>query len=245
MRTVRKGDIGWIAAVWLASFACYAPMLLQRCGMELPELLLDLKYGFVLVPLLTTILFSAGAHRLKENFAGQLKRPSKRELAACAFLALAGLGVTCGYSFAAKTDLLGRTYVSIPAFAFRCGYLFLTALAEEAAWRGYFFRRMAGRMKPMAASVWTGMIWAVWHIPMWSIRNALPWGELPLLIIWTVQTAVVLGMYYFRFRNVLSAALLHMIFNVCFLAPVWCSILLLLAGIIFCRRIWPGDKKCT
>ena len=57
---------------------------------------------------------------------------------------------------------------------------------------------------------------------------------LPLLV-WVMLVSVVLSLFYNRSQNVLSAALLHMIFNVCFLAPVgWnCAVLLccVLAGL--------------
>ena len=40
----------WVLTVYALSFICYLPMLLQRSGLAVPEALLYLRYGFLLVP---------------------------------------------------------------------------------------------------------------------------------------------------------------------------------------------------
>lgn len=43
---------------------------------------------------------------------------------------------------------------------------------EEAGWRGYFFPELEKRMNFTAASLVQGIIWAVWHLPLWLVVNA-------------------------------------------------------------------------
>jgi len=108
----------------------------------------------------------------------------------------------------------------------------MTALVEETAWRCFFFQRIAARGKVTTAAILTGVVWAVWHIPMWTIRNALSWMEIVPLFIWAVLISVVLGIAYWHFKNLFSVSLLHMIFNVCFLAPTKYNNIVILSGII-------------
>ena len=98
-------------------------------------------------------------------------------------------------------------------------YLFATALIEEIPWRGFLYNRLVAGRKSIGVAIFVGVIWAIWHIPMWLIRNSLTIAEMIPWFIWAVLISVVLGMGYSMFRNILSVSLMHMIFNVCFLAP--------------------------
>lgn len=228
----------WTVIVYIASFLCYVPALLRRLGVMVPAGLLNLKYGFVLVPALTAALFLARERRIKDYWTSCFKGLSIRELAACAVIAFVGAVSACGYSFFAQTDLFAGAYPSAGAFAASCAYLFLTALAEEAAWRGFLCRRLAAEGRRGRAILLSGTVWAVWHIPMWTIRNALPPMEILSLLVWAVLASVVLGAFYCAFGNLFSAALLHAALNACFLAPAAVNAAVLSAGILICRAIY-------
>lgn len=234
MRNARMETALWIGTVYLLSFLCYAPMFFQRLGYRVPAALLSLKYGFVLVPALVSFPFWVRRSPAEKRPA--LSRISWKELAVCGAAAAAGLLVTAGYSAAAGTGLYGGAYPTAASLAGSCAYLFLTALAEEAAWRGFLFRRMTGNV--LSASLGTGIAWAVWHIPMWAIRNALGPADILPLFLWAVLLSVVLGVFYRTFGHITSAALLHMTFNVCFLAPAALNDLVLLPGILTGWKIW-------
>lgn len=75
-------------------------------------------------------------------------------------------------------------------------------------------RIAAGREMALSAGI-VGMIWAVWHIPMWTVRNSLGPEEVIPLLIWAVLISLILGMAYFQFENLLSVSLLHMVFSPC------------------------------
>ena len=225
----------WIFVVYLVSFSCYAPMLLERLGAAVPDGLLSLRYGFVLAPALVSIAFLTHEHGLKYFFHQNIRRVSLKEWGLCIAAALTGILFTCVCLSASRNH--AATYPTIPALAASCAYLFVTALVEETAWRGFFFRRTAAGGDGAAAAVLTGIVWAGWHIPMWSIRNGLGAAEMVPLFLWAVLLSLVLGLFYNKFTNLISAALLHMTFNVCFLAPMEYNAALLFAGIIFWRVI--------
>lgn len=167
----------------------------------------------------------------------------------CLTSIIIGILITSIYSFAANTAVFQEAYPFIVPFAASCVYLFATALLEEAAWRGYLFKQiLSANGKTLTAALLTGAAWAVWHIPMWTIRNSLGLPDVGLLLIWTVLVSIVLGTVYSIFGSVLSAALLHMSFNVFWLAPILCNeIVLFLTLIIYFiyRKIQKGIKEYT
>lgn len=235
----------WVCAVYLVSFGCYVPLLLKQCGKTVPGGLLSLRYGFVLVPAVISLIAWAREGSIKACLLRHFKPISSKEAGLCGAMALAGIAVTCGYSLVEKTDLFAGTYSSIVSLAGGCAYRFATALAEEAAWRGFLFQRMAaGGSHPAAAAV-SGVLWAVWHIPMWSIRNGLPAGEIAALLLWAVLLGSLLSIFYKRFSNLVSAALLHLTCNVCWLAPAKCNVLVLLLGSLLCWSVqqWRKNRK--
>ena len=245
MRTKQARMTLWTGAVYLLSFLCYVPVLLQRLGAAVPGGLLSLRYVFVLIPAAVTVFFLMRGRQVKHYLAARLKGISLRELALCAAAALAGVLVTCGYSLTVNTNLYASAYPSIGALAASCGYLFLTALAEEAAWRGFFFHNLAAGGKRMRAAVLTGAVWGIWHLPMWILRNSLGLPEVLPLLVWVLLVSIALGMLYGISGSILSAALLHMLCNVCFLAPTaWNSAALslcILAAV--CEKSFKKSRK--
>ena len=230
-QAAHPGILGWILAVYLISFGCYVPMLLERSGVKIPGGLLTLRYGFVLAPALVSAVFLLGERGLRPWLRQSFKAVSLKEAAVCLLAALLGIMVTAACSRPGEADLFRAAYPSTAALAAGCVYLFATAVVEEAAWRGFLFRRVAAGRGVLTRAGLSGVIWAVWHIPMWTIRNALGLADIVPLLIWAVLISIVLGIFFDSFGNVLSAALLHAVFNVCFLAPIQYNIALLLLSV--------------
>lgn len=232
MQKTRKRTALWIFVVYLFSFLCYLPAILRQFGGVIPDVFLRLKACFVLIPALISLLFLAGERSLKGYFSSRFKKISLKEIALCGGAALLGVLTTGVFAFVEKFDLFHSTYSSILSFGTSCGYLFLTALVEEVAWRGFLLERVEEGRRSVTTALVVGVIWAGWHLPMWIIRNSLSGTEIVPLFLWTVLISLVLGSVYSAFRNILSVALLHMIFNVCFLAPVGYNTGLLFFGIL-------------
>jgi membrane protease YdiL (CAAX protease family) len=58
-------------------------------------------------------------------------------------------------------------------------YFFLNT--EEIAWRGYVLPRLQRRMSPLRATFLLGIVWAVFHLPLFLLRGGHPAGYPPLL----------------------------------------------------------------
>lgn len=232
----------WLALVISISAACYLPRLLERGGAAVPGALTGLAGFFVLVPALVTLGFLLPAGKVKAHFLENCGAISLQEGAACLGTAALGAFVALAYSLATGASLFQDAYGSIAGFAASCAYLYATAFIEELAWRAFFLKRLAAGGKKAGPLLLAGLAWAFWHIPMWTIRNGLGVGEVIPLLVWAVLVALVLGGLYLRYQNLFSTALCHMLFNVCFLAPVWCNILALLAALAL-LRLYPRARK--
>lgn len=81
-------------------------------------------------------------------------------------------------------------------------------LGEELGWRGYLqVRVFPGRA--LVAAVVTGVVWAVWHYPLWLTTLDLPLWMLPLGTVSIVVTSVFLGWIQSRSGSVWAPALGH------------------------------------
>lgn len=224
----------WISIVYIISFACYLPMLLKEFGVVIPTAFLYLRYGFVFIPASVSVLFLAHEHHLKEYFIVNFKSITLNEVAISVITAFSGIIITVFYSVVANTNLFVSAYSSIFAFVTSCVYLYVTALIEEMAWRGFLFGRLFAKGQKVVSALIVGIIWAIWHIPMWTIRNLLGMAEIIPLFFWTILISIVLGMFYQMFKNLFFVSLLHMIFNTCFLSPTKYNCVILILFISIC-----------
>jgi membrane protease YdiL (CAAX protease family) len=60
---------------------------------------------------------------------------------------------------------------ALPAFLF--SLLVLGPLPEELGWRGYALGRLQTRRSAVGAALILGVIWAVWHTPLFFMRDTL------------------------------------------------------------------------
>ena len=212
-------------------------MMLQQHGVSVPNGLSLLKYVFVCIPAAGAFLFLAFEHRLKKYFATAFSgKIALNHIGIWAILVFAGLSVSFCYSLAARTDLLQNTYPSVTALLSCCMYLFVTAFVEELAWRGFLLVSFQG--ESICSILLVGIIWTIWHLPMWIIRNSLGAGQIIPLCIWTLLVSVVLGIAFYQCRNLLFIAILHATFNICYLAPIAYNIAALALVIIAVALLW-------
>lgn len=233
MKMVQVKTFLWIILVYILSFVCYFPMLLKRFGMIVPESIVSLKYLFIFTPAIMAALtllcernLTAFLHRLL------CFKPKVKDFSVCfVFLAL-GISVSYYYQIQTGVNVFKNAYPSLITPFFGSIYLFFTGLIEEAAWRGFLLERVSHKGKGLGAIIFVGIIWALWHIPMWTIRNALSFVEISPLFIWAILTSIVLGIAYYKYKNIFVVSVLHMIFNTCFLSPVEYNIVVLAVVII-------------
>jgi membrane protease YdiL (CAAX protease family) len=89
-------------------------------------------------------------------------------------------------------------------------------LSEEVAWRGYALPRMEKRMTPLIAALVLGVVWALWHTPLFFIAGSFQSSVPPVgFILSTVATSVTISWIFHRARgSVLVAAVFHAVTDV-------------------------------
>jgi uncharacterized protein len=103
-------------------------------------------------------------------------------------------------------------YLVLPAFL-----VILVAggpLGEELGWRGFALDRLQARSGPVAASVLLGLVWGLWHLPLFldpsQVQASLP----PLLYLGqTTTTAVIYTWVWNRTRSLPVVLVLHTMTN--------------------------------
>ena len=234
----------WVAIVYILSFVCYVPVLLERCGISIPNGLLLLKYLFVFVPAMTAIGLLACEHTIKTCFFQMLSGEITIErILTWGIFTVAGILASYCYSFIVKVNVFQDTYLSIAGLLTSCIYLFMTAFVEEIAWRGFLLERVSFQGKGICSIIFVGIVWAVWHMPMWIIRNSQSIGQIAYLCIWTLLVSVVLGITYYQCRNILFIAMLHATFNICYLAPINYNIAILAVIIVMSALLEKNKHK--
>jgi uncharacterized protein len=89
------------------------------------------------------------------------------------------------------------------------------SVQEEFGWRGYALPRLLEKWNPIVASLLLGIIWGIWHLPLFFISEAsqyfMPLGI--FLILTEAFTFLITWVYLRTKRNLFSALLLHTSIN--------------------------------
>jgi membrane protease YdiL (CAAX protease family) len=88
-------------------------------------------------------------------------------------------------------------------------------LGEEMGWRGYALPRWLQISSPLVANVLLGIVWSLWHLPLWldpsSSQAAYPFA---VYLVTTVGQSIVIGwMYCASGGSLLVAILAHAVAN--------------------------------
>lgn len=100
---------------------------------------------------------------------------------------------------------------------FPMGFLFAVpaGILEEIGWSGFAFPKMRQRFGRLRGSVYLGLLWSLWHLPVINfLGTAVPHGRywLPFFLAFTVAMSairVLIGWIYSGTNSVLLAQLLH------------------------------------
>jgi membrane protease YdiL (CAAX protease family) len=90
------------------------------------------------------------------------------------------------------------------------------ATGEELGWRGFLQLRLQQKLAPLPASLIVGVIWALFHLPLWTIPGG-PWASIPF---WSFGLAAVSASVVFAWLvngaggSMVIATIFHFLFNV-------------------------------
>nr|MDP9323074.1 CPBP family intramembrane metalloprotease [Acidobacteriota bacterium] len=110
-----------------------------------------------------------------------------------------------------------------PRFGQEAWYLMAVAIVfstwvqagEEIGWRGYALPRLSERFGLAPASVILGMIWAIWHLPLFFVPETSTFGQsFPVYLLQVTALSVVVAWLYWRTEgSLLLVMLLHAAVN--------------------------------
>lgn len=192
----------------LAGFAC----ILLIPAARTPESLAGLPFWLLMVwgPSLAAILLGARDGQLTELL-GRAVKVSTIPLSAWA-LVLAPLALLLVLRPFAPDDPapLGIGLVA----AMIAMNLILGPLGEELGWRGYLQHRLNRHIGWLEASLLIGVIWLVWHLPLWTIDTPHARIALPLFAGHVMCYAVIIGAAHtLSGGSILPAILIHLSVN--------------------------------
>ncbi len=96
----------------------------------------------------------------------------------------------------------------VPSLLFQIFFFWLT---EETAWRGFALPRLQAKYNALNASLILGLLWGLWHIPLWFIPGSFQ-STIPFLgfVLSAIATSVLVTWIFNHSKgSVLIAAIFH------------------------------------
>ena len=114
--------------------------------------------------------------------------------------------------------LLSGSQVPSPHFSFWMpiifSIVFIAALGEELGWMGYAFEPMQERFGALKASLFLGAVWAIFHIPLFSVSGASAYWIMWQCIYIATTRVLFVWIYNNTGRSLFAVAITHASFNI-------------------------------
>ncbi|HKP15790.1 MAG TPA: CPBP family glutamic-type intramembrane protease [Gemmatimonadaceae bacterium] len=106
---------------------------------------------------------------------------------------------------------------AVSAWAYTTVLGALILAGEEVGWRGFLLPRVQQRVRPLAAALLVGLLWALWHFPAWFVANRAATGSasrtLQIVALSTVGTLALSVIVTWIFNAARGSILLAMLFH--------------------------------
>ena len=87
--------------------------------------------------------------------------------------------------------------------------IFVLVIGEETGWRGFLLPRLRGQMSLPAAGIVTGMVWSLWHLPIY-LQPGQGLAAFAVFTWWVVPFALVMAFVVERARfSIIVATVMH------------------------------------
>jgi len=87
--------------------------------------------------------------------------------------------------------------------------IFVLVIGEEIGWRGFLQPRFRARMGLAAAGLATGVVWTLWHLPIY-LQSTTGWSAFLVFAWWVLPLAIVMGFVAERTRySIIVATVMH------------------------------------
>jgi membrane protease YdiL (CAAX protease family) len=90
-------------------------------------------------------------------------------------------------------------------------FVLTDGLGEETGWRGFALPRMLERTGPMLASLALGVVWALWHLPLFWTAGRPLYGE--SFVVMLIELPAMSVLYTWLFQHTAGSALLAILFH--------------------------------
>lgn len=195
-------------AISLTGFACILAIPAARS----PEAAVGLPFWLIMVwgPSLAAIILSARDHELADLLNRAIKVSTVPPPAWALVVAPLAILLLLKPFAPDEAAPLGAGLVAVMV-AFN---LILGPLGEELGWRGLLQDHLNQRIGWLEASLVIGVIWLIWHLPLWTIDSPHAQIALPLFAAHCMLYSVIIGAAYtISGDSILPAILLHLTFN--------------------------------
>ncbi len=165
--------------------------------------------GFAIVALFGPAIGAVAVARIEGTYGELRPRLGDRRFPLATWLV--ALGIPFAVAAIARVVLVaaGHPIEGLGAITAIEAVIFVLVIGEEIGWRSFLQPRLRGRMGLATAGVVTGIVWSLWHLPMYLApdQGVAAFGAFAL---WVVPLAVVMGIVAEATRfSAIVATVLH------------------------------------
>lgn len=115
-------------------------------------------------------------------------------------------------------------YPALRRWQYWLANIFFYGFGEEVGWRGFALPRLQARRSALAAALIVGVVWALWHLPLFAFAGGLSAKGIGGVLGWlfSILTGSILMTFLFNQSggSVLAVALFHGVLDILMTSPV-------------------------